>query len=266
VGRAIAVALAAEGVSVVTVSRTGSDIGRSIQADVSRSQDVDRIKATVENGLGRPTILVNAAGIFGPIQPIVESDPVKWIRTLMVNTVAAYLTCRAFLPGMVEARWGRIVNITSAASLHSPAPLSSAYGTSKVALNQFTRHLAAELEGTGVTANVLHPGDLQSAMWHDIAAQVSQLGPEADLYRNWVAWVNQTGGDPPEKAADAVLGIIADGSNGEFRWIRDPVQPPVFSWTNKSGDVPWHHQTVSSEPTSLPIAPAAVAPEVGPCS
>jgi NAD(P)-dependent dehydrogenase (short-subunit alcohol dehydrogenase family) len=263
VGRAIAVALADEGVAVATVSRTGSDIGQSIQADVSRSQDVDRIKAAVEHGLGRPTVLINAAGIFGPIQPIVESDPVTWIQTLMVNTVAAYLTCRAFVPGMIETGWGRVVNITSAASLHSPAPLSSAYGTSKVALNQFTRHLAAELEGTGVTANVLHPGDLQSAMWHDIAAQVSQLGPEADIYRNWVAWVNQTGGDPPEKAADAVLRIIADGANGEFRWIRDPIQPPIPSWASRPGALPWLHPTVSSEPVSRPGAPTVTAREVG---
>ena len=69
---------------------------------------------------------------------------------------------------MMAAGWGRIINFSSAASLHPPGPLNSAYGTSKVALNQFTRHLAAELAGTGVTANVIHPGEVKTAMWASI--------------------------------------------------------------------------------------------------
>ena len=73
---------------------------------------------------------------------------------------------------MVDAGWGRIVNLTSAASLHPPGPMNSAYGTAKAALNQFTRHLAAELAGTGVTANVLHPGDVKTEMWADIRDRV----------------------------------------------------------------------------------------------
>ena len=71
----------------------------------------------------------------------------------MIDTVGPYLVSRAFLDGMIDAGWGRIVSLSSAASLHTPGPLNSAYGTAKVALNQFTRHLAAELEETGVTAN-----------------------------------------------------------------------------------------------------------------
>ena len=79
----------------------------------------------------------------------------------MVNTVSSYLTSRAFVGGMIKQGWGRIINVTSAAALHKPGPINSAYGTSKAALNQFTRHLAAELINTGVTTNVVHPGEVK---------------------------------------------------------------------------------------------------------
>ena len=94
--------------------------------------------------------------------------------------VGPYLTCRAFVGGMIERGWGRIVSFSSAAALHPPGPINSAYGTSKAALNQFTRHLAAELVGTGVTANVIHPGDVKTEMWADISDQAAELGPEAE--------------------------------------------------------------------------------------
>ena len=128
----------------------------------------------------------------------------------MIDAVAPYLLTRAFVGGMIDAGWGRIVNITSAASLHPPGPLNSAYGTAKVALNQFTRHLAAELAGTGVTANVLHPGDVKTDMWADIRDRALAAGPAAEAYQQWVRWVDETGGDPPHKAVDAVLRLCDD--------------------------------------------------------
>jgi NAD(P)-dependent dehydrogenase (short-subunit alcohol dehydrogenase family) len=160
----------------------------------------------------------------------------------MINTVGPYLMVRAFLPGMLAGGWGRIVNLTSAASLHPPGTANSAYGTSKVALNQFTRHLAAELEGTGVTANVMHPGEVKTDMWADIRAQARAAGPEARSYLQWVEWVDATGGDPPEKAAALVLRLIsvdAADINGRFLWIDDPLQAPIPSWGETIDARPW---------------------------
>ena len=99
----------------------------------------------------------------------------------------------------------------------------------KVALNQFTRHLAAELEGTGVTANAIHPGDVKTAMWADIRDKAGTLSDEEGL-DNWVAWVEKTGGDPPEKAAQLALDIVESEVNGRFLWIDDPLQTPIPSW------------------------------------
>lgn len=226
VGRVIAEALEARGAVVAPVARSGA----RFTADVAKRDDVERLRAAVEAELGRPEIVINAAGIFGPIDLIKDGDPDDWVETILIDTVGPYLVTRAFLGGMLEAGWGRIVNLSSAASLHTPGPMNSAYGTAKVALNQFTRHLAAEVEGTGVTANVIHPGDIKTAMWADIRDKTEAGGAGTSGYGRWVQWVDETGGDPPEKAADLVLRIIDSDVNGRFLWIDEPLQAPIPSW------------------------------------
>ncbi|HKS73663.1 MAG TPA: SDR family oxidoreductase, partial [Terriglobales bacterium] len=200
---------------------------------------------SVEQQLGTVSILVNAAGVFGPIDLVKDTDPQAWIETITINTIAPYLTCRAFVGGMIAQKWGRIVNVTSAAALHEPGPINSAYGTSKAALNQFTRHLAAELKGTGVTANVIHPGDVKTEMWAYIQEASQRLGSAADAYVRWADWVEKTGGDDPEKAADLVADLVSGDSahvNGQFLWIKDGLQAPIPSWGESKDQQPWRKQ------------------------
>jgi NAD(P)-dependent dehydrogenase (short-subunit alcohol dehydrogenase family) len=140
---------------------------------------------------------------------------------------------------MIDAGWGRVINLTSAASLHPPGTLNSAYGTAKAGLNQFTRHLAAELAGTGVTANVIHPGDLRTEMWADIKSQAEALGELAEAYGQWADWVDETGGDPVGKAGQLVLDIIGGDVNGQFLWIEDPLQAPIPSWGDPGPEPQW---------------------------
>eukprot|EP01043_Picozoa_sp_COSAG02_P035769 COSAG02_NODE_2581_length_8490_cov_31.587534_7_plen_264_part_00 len=161
IGEAIGTALMARGMKVALVSRRS----KQFSYDVSDPGEVERLKEQVEAELGVPSVVINNAGVFGPIQSIADADPAEWIETIQINTVGPYLVTRAFLAGMASQGWGRIVNVSSAASLGTPGPGNSAYATSKVALNQFTRHLAAEMVGTGVTANVIHPGDVQTEMY-----------------------------------------------------------------------------------------------------
>jgi NAD(P)-dependent dehydrogenase (short-subunit alcohol dehydrogenase family) len=214
----------------------------AIAVDVSSEDSVGAFFHEVERRVGRAAILVNAAGVYGPIAPIEETVARDWIRTLLINTVGPFLMIRAFLPGMLADGWGRIVSLTSAASLHPPGPLTSAYGTSKVALNQLTRHLAAEIAGTGVTANVIHPGDVKTGMWADIKTRVAGMGPTGEPYRQWAEWVAANGGDPPEKAAALVLRLVSDQEgtvNGRFLWIDEPLQAPIPSWDEPASTQPW---------------------------
>jgi NAD(P)-dependent dehydrogenase (short-subunit alcohol dehydrogenase family) len=246
-GREIAIALSLSGSDVVVSARDCVELEQMIEsirgqsgrevlavvADVTQPADVDRLHAETSASLGPASILVNAAGVFGPLTPFSRTNPSEWVHTLLVNTVGPYLTCRAFLPEMLAAGWGRIVNLSSAASLLTPGPLDSAYSTSKAALNRMTRHLAAEIAGTGVTANVLHPGSVKTAMWADVRDKVLLLGNEADPFRAWVERVEHTGGDPASKSVDVVLELVGRGSdrtNGAFCWPRDALDEPVASW------------------------------------
>lgn len=257
VGRRIAVRLARDGAAVALVARgvaglneTAGEIdqlgGRSavFTADLSYSSPtaITTLKGSIENKLGIPSILVNGAGIFGPISLVKDVDTAAWLETIAINALTPFLLCQVFVGGMIAGGWGRIVNVTSAAALHPPGPTNSAYGTSKVALNQMTRHLASEIEGTGVTANVIHPGDVKTEMWADIRDKVAHMGAEAAGYHDWVAWVEKTGGDDPEKAADLVAGLMTDaaaGVNGQFLWIKDGLQAPIPSWGEPTTTQPW---------------------------
>jgi len=245
-GRHVAIGLAERGARVALAGRKAGPLELAARAirdadgmamtfscDVSQIDEVEHLKARVAQELSPPDILINAAGVFGPIQTVAASDPRRWIETLLINTVGPYLTCRAFVGPMVDRGWGRIVNFSSAASLHTPGPLNSAYGTSKVALNQFTRHLAAELTGTKVTANVIHPGEVKTDMWAAIRDESRSTGAAGEGYRDWAAHVANTGGDDPQRALELILELLDEksaGVSGRFLWITGGLQAPIASW------------------------------------
>ncbi len=97
--------------------------------------------------------------------------------------------------------------------------VASAYQLSKVALNHFTRQLASELAGTGVTANVLHPGEVKTEMFAAIKSDATTRTGEGRNMLKWVEKVELSGGDPPEKTADLVLDLLRpenDAMSGKF--------------------------------------------------
>lgn len=244
-GRAVAVGLAEHGAKVVLVGRRSSNLEETramiqanggqafpITADVGNPQEVEDMASKVIKEYGVPSVLLNGAGVHGDVNLIKRSDPNKWIDTFRINIIGTYLVCRAFMVEMINhGERGRIINISSAASLHTPTGINTAYSCSKIAVNLFTRHLAAELAGTGVTANVIHPGEVKTEMWAAIRDDAIASGDK--IYIDWAEMVGRTGGDPPEKTIKLILDLLkpeSDNINGRFLWIEDGLQKPIFTW------------------------------------
>ena len=165
--------------------------------DVSNPNAVEGMYNAIIVECGIPTILINNAGVHTEMLPIQNSTPRRWIETMSINVFGPYLLSRLFMGGMIKAGWGRIINISSAAAFGIPGGIGSAYPLSKVALNHFTRQLAAELTGTGVTANAIHPGEVKTEMWQAIRDDAQTRGADGLGAINWAKMVEETGGDPP---------------------------------------------------------------------
>ena len=163
IGRAIAVALASAGAAIAVNYRQRAEeaaqvvaliqgAGRralAVRADVSAADEVSRMIAEVESGLGAIDVLVNNAGTgtFHDIDALTEAE---FDRTLAVNLKSAFLCTQAVLPGMRERRWGRIVNLSSVAARGAGA-VGVHYNASKAGLEGLTRGYAARVAREGIT-------------------------------------------------------------------------------------------------------------------
>ena len=171
IGRGIALELAAAGARVAASARTASQAaetareagGLAIEADVSRGEDVERMIAEVERGLGPVDLLVNNAGIAVWEDSAWEVPVEEWWHVLEVNVLGPYLCCRAVIPGMIERGRGRIVNTGSGAS-YLPGSSSTAYAASKAALGRFGETLARQLEPHGIPVFTISPGLVRTEM------------------------------------------------------------------------------------------------------
>jgi 3-oxoacyl-[acyl-carrier protein] reductase len=152
IGAAIAEALAADGATVHGVDKE--------TADLTSPDAVREFFA----GIGAVDILVNnAGGVCGQVgQPLEEVSDLDWHAVVNANLTSAFLCTRAAVPGMKERRWGRIVNISSAAGLGVSRTGIQAYASAKAGQIGFTRQMAHELGQFGVTVNCIAPGFILS--------------------------------------------------------------------------------------------------------
>jgi NAD(P)-dependent dehydrogenase (short-subunit alcohol dehydrogenase family) len=138
--------------------------------DLTAEAEIGKAVEVLIRDAGKIDILVNNAGITGGNGPLWELKPDVWRRVIEVNLVAPYLVCRAVVPHMVAARYGRIVNIASIAGKEGN-PNASHYSASKAGLIGLTKSLAKELATTGVLVNAITPAAAKTEMFGQMTQQ-----------------------------------------------------------------------------------------------
>jgi len=235
IGRAIAQGFAIEGAAVAITARTVSQLeetkaaieatgGRvmAIAADVSNRADVENMVAEVERTLGPIDILINNAGTQERGGPLWEIDPEMWARTIEVNLIGQFFVTRTVLPGMIERRRGRIVNMSSAAGA-APGGYTyfSAYAASKAGLNRMTETLSNEVKEYGISVFAIHPGGVHTDILRtNFDPELEKLVPG----RAERMWASDT---PVEKSVNLCLNLvsgIADALTGSYLTIDDDVE------------------------------------------
>jgi 2-hydroxycyclohexanecarboxyl-CoA dehydrogenase len=168
IGRAVAERLRADGHHVAIIDLNPSDDEFAHVADVTDRGAVDAALAAIRAQLGPVTILVNAAGLdsFKRFADIKFAD---WQKVIDVNLNGVFHCVQAVLPDMIEAGWGRIVNISSS-STHSGQPFMAPYVAAKSAVNGLTKSLALEYGPNGITVNAVPPGFIDTPMLRNAEA------------------------------------------------------------------------------------------------
>jgi 2-hydroxycyclohexanecarboxyl-CoA dehydrogenase len=162
IGRAVAERLRSDGFRVAVLDLAPTDDGFGYGADVTDRAQVDTAIAQIREAFGPILVLVNAAGVES-FQKFSNMSFEEWSRVIDVNLNGVFHTVQAVLPDMVEAGWGRIVNISSS-STHSGQPFMAHYVAAKSAVNGLTKSLALEYGPAGITVNAVPPGFVDTPM------------------------------------------------------------------------------------------------------
>lgn len=217
IGRCVALRLVREGAAVFgcDVASDGlnalpATIGRTL-CDVSKEEQVTPLFEQALDRLGGLDILVNVAGIAGPVGPVEDSDPADWRHCIDVNLVGTYLCTRIALPELKQAGGGSVINFSSTSGLFG-YPHRSPYCAAKWAVIGFTKSVAAEAGPHGVRVNAICPGAVTGArMDRVITAEAAARGVDENAVRDrytagnslrtWVA---------PEDLADMVVFLASE--------------------------------------------------------
>jgi NAD(P)-dependent dehydrogenase (short-subunit alcohol dehydrogenase family) len=234
IGRSIAFRFAREGARVAILGRNREQIEAvageisqtgmeclPVRGDISRKTDIMNVFENVRKHLGNIHILVNNAGLSertagGNPSPVVSYDDQIWEKIIRVNLTGTYLCTKAVLPGMIQQRYGRVINISSIGG-RIGMENGAGYSASKHAILGFTKSLALEVARYGITANVICPGPVNT---ETLAKRIDYLAAERNIPKEQVAGSFNLQGrllDPDEIAVFTVFlaSDLGKGITGE---------------------------------------------------
>jgi NAD(P)-dependent dehydrogenase (short-subunit alcohol dehydrogenase family) len=225
IGRAIARKFAAEGAAVMVTARTENQVRQvadeiraagglaaTVTGDVSREEDCQKIVRETRSALGPVQILVNNAGVLGPVLPVEQILPRQWDETIAINLRGPFLLSQLVLPEMYERGSGTILNLISVGA-KTAFPLTAPYAASKAALMGLTRTLAAESARKGVRVNAIGPGPVpETDMLQDLMEKRSayfQVDKETQ-FASSLAGILQGRPQTADEIACAALFLVSD--------------------------------------------------------
>jgi len=233
IGAATALALARAGADVALTARTEGEIQRTaeevqqlgrqaiaVAADVSQPEAVQHVVNETLTRFQRIDFLINNAGIIHPVGKVWEVDPETWRYNVAVNLVGVFLTTHAVLPHMLEQGNGRIINVSTGAA-RSVVPGWSAYCAAKAGVEHFTRVVAAELEGSGVTINAMLPGIVDTEMQAQIRQADPRRFPELPRFRMYKQFGMLRDPSEPAQMILWMCSPATEGMNGETLYLDD---------------------------------------------
>lgn len=226
-GACIAETFVREGASVFLCARNADDLNKAVSGlrDVSRPEQtvsgrvcdvsdeiaVERLAEEALSELGHIDVLVNNAGVYGPMGLLEDIDWREWKDAISINLLGTVYTCRAFLRHFKSRRSGKIINLSGGGATN-PLPRVSAYAASKAGVVRFTETLAEELRDLGVDVNAVAPGALNTRLMR----QLLDAGPElvGDAFHKRMARVSDDGATPLETGANLCVYLASAESDG----------------------------------------------------
>jgi NAD(P)-dependent dehydrogenase (short-subunit alcohol dehydrogenase family) len=210
-GAAVTVTARSEAQLAETVALITAAGGRAlaVTADVTEQDAVERVVAETLQHLGPVDLLVNNAGIAGPIGPLWEVDPDAWWRGVEVHLRGTFLCTRAVLASMIPRRQGRIIHVVGGGA-GSPYPYASSYGCAKAAMVRLTDTLAVETKAYNIQIFAIRPGWVRTAMSEGVL--------QSEAGQRWFPHARtllEQGEDvPPERTAQLVAFLAAGHGDG----------------------------------------------------